>query len=149
VFGDSVLLVSGSTLILFERAPLCHAQWSSDPAPGCSQLINVLTLGSPNGTGVFFPNGFAGAINKPTGYNATANGTTDFPSSSNGYYVDTQVSYVHIPAPMLRSCSKGSSSADLRCALLPHCMSLWRGTISRCVSDTCQVSLEILVSGWP
>ena len=43
--------------------------------------INILTLGNPDGVGVFFPNGLIGAISKPTGYNMTASGTDDFPSS--------------------------------------------------------------------
>jgi len=43
--------------------------------------INILTLGNPDGVGAFFPNGLIGAISKPTGYNVTAAGTDDFPSS--------------------------------------------------------------------
>lgn len=43
--------------------------------------INILTLGSPNGTGVFFPEGLLGRINTPTGYAATAGGLDDFPAS--------------------------------------------------------------------
>lgn len=43
--------------------------------------INILTLGNPDGVGVFFPNGLIGAISKPTGFNVTASGTDDFPSS--------------------------------------------------------------------
>lgn len=45
------------------------------------QNINILTLGNPDGVGVFFPNGLIGAISKPTGFNKTASGTDDFPSS--------------------------------------------------------------------
>ena len=43
--------------------------------------INILTLGNPDGVGVFFPNGLIGRISKPTGFNETASGTDDFPSS--------------------------------------------------------------------
>jgi len=43
--------------------------------------INILTLGNPDGVGAFFPNGLIGAISTPTGYNTTAAGTDDFPSS--------------------------------------------------------------------
>jgi hypothetical protein len=43
------------------------------------QLINILTLGSPEGVGVFFPDGLLGAINKPTGYASSAPGTNPFP----------------------------------------------------------------------
>ena len=46
------------------------------------QLINILTLGSPNGTGVFFPNGLGGAITKPTGFDKAANGYTTFPATT-------------------------------------------------------------------
>ena len=40
--------------------------------------------------GVFFPSGLYGAINKPTGYNASASGLDSFPAS--GAKVATQVS---------------------------------------------------------
>ena len=40
------------------------------------QIINILTLGSPDGIGCFFPKGFLGKINKPTGFDASASGTT-------------------------------------------------------------------------
>ncbi|DBB03426.1 hypothetical protein WJX82_005723 [Trebouxia sp. C0006] len=43
--------------------------------------INILTLGNPDGVGAFFPNGLIGAISTPTGFDATAAGTDDFPSS--------------------------------------------------------------------
>ena len=54
-----------------------------------SQNINILTLGSPDGVGVFFPSGLYGAINRPTGYNASASGLDSFPAS--GAKVATQV----------------------------------------------------------
>ena len=47
---------------------------------GVVQLINILTLGDPQGIGVFFPEGLLGAINKPTGYNTSAPGTNAFPT---------------------------------------------------------------------
>ena len=42
--------------------------------------INILTLGNPDGVGVFFPNGLIGAISTPTGYNVTSDGLADFPT---------------------------------------------------------------------
>ncbi len=55
----------------------------------CLQVINIVTLGSPSGTGAFFPNGLVGNITKPTGYNVTASGLDSFPSS--GAKVASQV----------------------------------------------------------
>ena len=46
------------------------------------QLINILTLGDPQGVGVFFPEGLLGAINKPTGFNVSASGTNAFLAGS-------------------------------------------------------------------
>lgn len=43
------------------------------------QNINILTLGSPEGKGVFFPLGLLGAIVTPTGYNASIPANNDFP----------------------------------------------------------------------
>ncbi|KAK9915059.1 hypothetical protein WJX75_004249 [Coccomyxa subellipsoidea] len=68
------------------------------------QIINIVTLGSPDGKGVFFPEGLYGAINKPTGYNATASGLDSFPAS--GAKVATQLSTEQIgtlPGPVLPS----------------------------------------------
>lgn len=48
----------------------------------CAQLINILTLGNPDGVGVFFPKGLGGAIKKPTGFDQMANGLDDFPATS-------------------------------------------------------------------
>ena len=62
------------------------------------QNINILTLGSANGTGVFFPNGLLGRISKPTGYASVANGLNDFPETAQ---VASQVSFsviLHLPA---------------------------------------------------
>ena len=52
------------------------------------QLINMYSLGNPQGVGPFFPNGLVGAINKPTGYTNMASGLEDFPSEP---YLATQV----------------------------------------------------------
>ena len=38
----------------------------------------MLTLGSPTGTGVFFPNGLNGVIKTPAGYNLQDSGTASF-----------------------------------------------------------------------
>ena len=46
------------------------------------QNINILTLGNPDGVGVFFPEGLLGTITKPTGYNASDPADQDFPSSA-------------------------------------------------------------------
>ena len=46
------------------------------------QLINILTLGNPDGTGVFFPNGLGGALTKPTGFDKAANGYKTFPTTT-------------------------------------------------------------------
>ena len=62
------------------------------------QNINILTLGNPDGVGVFFPNGLIGAISKPTGFNETASGTDDFPTSP---MVASQVSLRSSPQPPL------------------------------------------------
>ena len=43
-----------------------------------AQHINILTLGSPTGTGVFFPNGLNGVIKTPAGFNLTDAGTASF-----------------------------------------------------------------------
>lgn len=45
------------------------------------QIINILTLGSHDGVGCFFPKGFLGKINKPTGYDASASGTIAWDAS--------------------------------------------------------------------
>ncbi|BDA43080.1 Desiccation-related protein PCC13-62 [Coccomyxa sp. Obi] len=47
-------------------------------------LINILTLGSPQGVGVFFPKGFYGAINTPYSYNMSEPGLDAFPAATNG-----------------------------------------------------------------
>ncbi len=62
------------------------------------QNINILTLGSPNGIGVFFPNGLNGVITKPTGYNATDSGVEDIPKHaiSSGQVC----SAIDVPAPV-------------------------------------------------
>ena len=57
----------------------------------CLQLINIETLGNPNGIGVFFPNGYVGAINKPTGYASMDTGLGGFPAAGTG--VATQVGH--------------------------------------------------------
>ena len=45
------------------------------------QIINILTLGSPDGVGCFFPKGLLGRINKPTGYDTLASGTVAWDAS--------------------------------------------------------------------
>ena len=45
------------------------------------QNINILTLGNPNGTGVFFPEGLNGRWVLPTGYAAVDTGVADFPAN--------------------------------------------------------------------
>lgn len=58
------------------------------------QLINILTLGDPEGVRVFFPKGLLGAITKPTGYNASSPGNQAYPcqlASQPANLVTTQV----------------------------------------------------------
>jgi len=43
------------------------------------QHINILTVGSPNGIGGFFPNGLNGVITSPFGFNVTDPRTEDIP----------------------------------------------------------------------
>ena len=65
------------------------------------QVINIVTLGSPVGKGVFFPNGLLGEIVTPYGYNMTDPGNKTFPSGlSNNAILDTQVS----PSVMIGIC---------------------------------------------
>ena len=54
-----------------------------------AQLINIETLGSSTGTGVFFPNGYVGAITTPAGYSSMDSGLGSFPTPGTG--VATQV----------------------------------------------------------
>ena len=46
------------------------------------QLINILTLGNPQGIGGFFPVGLNGAIKTPTGYNLSASGLQPYGASA-------------------------------------------------------------------
>lgn len=48
----------------------------------CLQLINILTLGSPDGKGCFFPDGLLGAIHLPTGYASAATGLEAWPAKA-------------------------------------------------------------------
>jgi hypothetical protein len=68
--------------------------------------INILTLGNPQGKGVFFPNGLLGAITTPYGYNMTDPANETFPSglTMNSAVLDTQMSIQqlgYIPPPPL------------------------------------------------
>ena len=75
-----------------------------------AQLINILTLGSPQGVGVFFPSGFYGAINKPASYNESLPGLDSFPTSN--ARVATQV-LLH------SSCSVVAK--DISSSFIAHC----------------------------
>ena len=56
------------------------------------QNINILTLGNPQGKGVFFPEGLLGNITTPYGFNMSDPGNETFPTSSdNSGKLDTQV----------------------------------------------------------
>ncbi|CAK0780436.1 hypothetical protein CVIRNUC_005053 [Coccomyxa viridis] len=67
--------------------------------------INILTLGNPQGKGVFFPEGLLGNITTPYGYNMSDPGNETFPTSSdNSGKLDTQMSIQqlgYIPGPPL------------------------------------------------
>ena len=78
--------------------------------------INILTLGSPNGTGVFFPEGLLGRINTPTGYAAVASGLDDFPASPS---VASQVCTAPTALMPLMQGERGS--------ILPFCLCLPSG----------------------
>ena len=56
------------------------------------QLINMYSLGNPDGISPFFPKGLVGAINKPTGYTNQASGLEDFPSDP--YLADQVLSHM-------------------------------------------------------
>ena len=56
------------------------------------QLINIYTLGNPDGVGVFFPDGLVGNINSPAGYMNMATGLEDFPASPMDAYQVSAVS---------------------------------------------------------
>ena len=71
-------------------ALVCRSDLSTDL---CLQIINIQTLGSANGTGVFFPNGYVGRINSPAGYAAMSTGLDELPSSPR---LASQVS--HLPS---------------------------------------------------
>lgn len=64
----------------------------------CVQNINILTLGNPQGKGVFFPEGLLGNITTPYGYNMSDPGNETFPTSSdNSGKLDTQVARCLVP----------------------------------------------------
>ncbi len=44
----------------------------------CLQNLNVLTVGAKDGKGGFFPEGIAGRINTPEGFDALAEGIEDW-----------------------------------------------------------------------
>jgi hypothetical protein len=55
------------------------AGYEADALRAARQHINILTVGSPNGIGGFFPNGLNGVITSPVGFNMTDPGTEDIP----------------------------------------------------------------------
>ena len=77
------------------------------------QVINILTLGSPNGKGCFFPNGFVGKINNPSNYTALADGTMAF--NANGQ--PKVASQVCLPSPTLLSAAHDGSLEGCRCMM--------------------------------
>ena len=44
----------------------------------CLQNLNILMIGAKDGKGGFFPEGIAGRINTPEGFDKLAEGTEDF-----------------------------------------------------------------------
>lgn len=58
------------------------------------QVISIVTLGSPVGKGVFFPEGLYGAIVTPFSFNESLPGLDSFPTS--GGKVATQVQHHHL-----------------------------------------------------
>ena len=51
----------------------------------CMQLINIYTIGSPQGIGGFFPQGLQGVIKTPTGFDQVAGGLDTYPVTANAY----------------------------------------------------------------
>ncbi|KAK9849793.1 hypothetical protein WJX84_005203, partial [Apatococcus fuscideae] len=49
------------------------------------QLINIYTIGSPQGIGGFFPQGLQGVIKTPTGFDQVAGGLDTYPVTANAY----------------------------------------------------------------
>lgn len=66
-----------ATGLTFSRAP--------------QQLINILTLGDPNGKGCFFPEGFSGRINKPAGASPTIWQPSATIFSAREFHIDQRV----------------------------------------------------------
>jgi hypothetical protein len=56
---------------------LCHHIAFLTPSL-CLQNLNVLTVGAKDGKGGFFPEGIAGRINTPEGFDALAEGIEDW-----------------------------------------------------------------------
>lgn len=50
----------------------------ADEGALCLQNLNVLMVGAKDGKGGFFPEGIAGRINTPEGFDALAEGVADF-----------------------------------------------------------------------
>ncbi len=64
----------------------------------CMQVINIVTLGSPVGKGVFFPEGLLGAIVTPFSFNESRPALDSFPPTSSNK-VASQVGSAHATTP--------------------------------------------------
>lgn len=63
----------------------------ADKGTCCLQNLNILTVGAKDGKGGFFPEGIAGRINTPEGFNALAEGIEDWDGKAEAI----QVSWCH------------------------------------------------------
>ncbi|KAK9819242.1 hypothetical protein WJX81_003477 [Elliptochloris bilobata] len=62
--------------------------------------INILTIGSPEGIGGFFPKGLNGVITKPTGYNVSGDGLADYPSTARLANQESVLAVGKLPPPI-------------------------------------------------
>ena len=102
------------------------------------QLINMYSLGNPDGTGPFFPYGLVGAITTPTGYTDMATGLEDFPSEP---YLATQVQ----AAPHLKFQSHATPHAIWRCLCW---IAMYQFVFCVAYSKAAQLCLDLSVDGY-
>ncbi|KAK9838616.1 hypothetical protein WJX74_002490 [Apatococcus lobatus] len=67
------------------------------------QLINIETLGSSDSSGGFFPSGYVGDINKPTGYASQDTGSGGFPVAGTGVAIQGSIEQAGTILPPITS----------------------------------------------